>query len=65
VTALATVLNVFNSEYQGLYYGNTNINATYSYERNEDGTPVNSFGKPYGYNFGRPRETRFSLRVSF
>jgi outer membrane receptor protein involved in Fe transport len=65
VTLLATVLNVFNVDYQAFDYYNNNINATYTYEQNEDGTPASSFGKPQAFNSGRPRQTRFGVRVTF
>ena len=65
VTPLVTILNVFNESYQAFDFYNNNINATYTYERNEDGSPASSFGKPQSFNSGRPRQTRVGMRVTF
>ncbi|MGH9367822.1 MAG: TonB-dependent receptor [Thermoanaerobaculia bacterium] len=65
VKAQCTVLNVFNVAYQAFDYYNNNINATYTYERNPDGSPMSSFERPQGFNYGRPRETRVGLRITF
>jgi outer membrane receptor protein involved in Fe transport len=65
VTALASVTNVLNTGYQAFDYYNNDPYGVYTYQRNPDGTPASSFGKPQNFMSGPPRVTRFGLRVTF
>jgi hypothetical protein len=65
LTALASVTNVLNSDYQAFDYYNNDPYGVYTYQRNADGSPASSFLKPQGFFYGPPRVTRFGLRVNF
>lgn len=65
LTGLVSVTNVTNAQYQAFDYYNNNIYALYTYQRNPDGSPASSFGKPQAFNAGVPRQTRIGLRVAF
>jgi len=56
---------VTNSAYQAFDYYNNDPYGTYTYQRNPDGTPASSYGKPQNFEAGPPRVARFGLRVSF